>query len=76
MMKHRVMKHRVMKHRGRFCVLTAPFSKARESPLSSETKSKDLVTRDKCLKKLKDKGLSLRQLSGSTGGRISIARKL
>ncbi len=44
-------KNNIQEHRGRFCVLTVPFPEIRESPLSSETKSKDLVTRDKCLKK-------------------------
>ena len=42
----------------------------------SDFQNLDIVTRDKYLKKLKDKGLSIRQLSRLTGISISIVRKL
>lgn len=35
----------------------------------------DLVTRDKCLKKLREKGVSIRQLSRLTGISLSVVRK-
>ena len=41
----------------------------------SDFQNLDIVTRDKYLKKLKDKGLSIRQLSRLTGISISIVRK-
>ncbi len=41
----------------------------------SDFQNLDLVTRDKCLKKFRDKGISIRQLSRLTGISFSIVRK-
>ena len=41
----------------------------------SDFQNLDLVTRDKCLKKLRDKGVSIRQLSRLTGISLSVVRK-